>query len=115
MYQAIHLMLLGLFMLLVLGCASTTIYPEGNNAYSLVTTSSEQSYAEKDAQSQADKQCTALGKSLVVLQHQTSYHGVNKESAALIGLATLVVNPKQPHNPATSNSDYEVRMKFMCR
>ena len=104
--------------ILVVGCADTTIYPEANNTYSLVTTSGKQGYAEKDALKKSSEYCNKTGKKLVVLSHQTAYHGVEKTNAALIGLASLALTARQDSiggNPATSNQDYEVTMKFTCQ
>lgn len=99
---------------LLIGCASTTIYPEGHDTYSLVTTSSEQGYAEKDAKKKAEKHCMEMGKQLVVISHQSEYHGADKNNAAVIGLASAILTQNGP-NPAKSNNDYEVKMKFKCQ
>jgi hypothetical protein len=98
--------------ILLVGCASTTIYPEGKGNFSLVTTSAEQGYAEKDAEKKAAEYCTGLGKSLVVISHKTEYHGPDKNNAAVIGLASAILT--RGPNPAQSNQDYEVTMKFTC-
>jgi hypothetical protein len=95
------------------GCASTTIYPEANDSFSLVTTSSDQGYAEKDASKKAAEYCTGLGKRLVVVHHETAYHGANKDNAAVIGLASAILTGGS--NPAKSNEDYEVKMQFKCQ
>ena len=99
--------------ILLAGCASTTIYPEANDSFSLVTTSSEQGYAEKDAQQKATEYCTNLGKRLVVVHHETAYHGADKNNAAMIGLASAILTGGP--NPARSNQDYEVKMQFKCQ
>lgn len=114
MYQTIRISMSALLMLFVAGCASTTIYPEGKDTYSLVSTSQDQGYAEKDAKEKAEKYCMEHGKSLVVVSHQSAYHGVSKDNAALIGLASSMLTHGDPANPAHSNSDYEVTMKFKC-
>ena len=98
---------------LLVGCASTTIYPEANGNYSLVTTSSDQGYAEKDAEKKAEAYCADNGRKLVVVSHQTAYHGADKNNAAFIGLASAIL--PQGSNPARSNQDYEVTMKFRCQ
>ena len=108
-----RLALVSLTSVLLAGCASTTIFPGPNNSFSLVTTSSEQSYAEKDAKTKAEDYCLARGKSLVVLDHQTKYNGADKSSVALIGLASAVLTDGP--NPAQSSNDYEVRVKFICK
>lgn len=94
------------------GCASTTIFPGDNGNFSLHTTSSEQSYAEKDAMKKATEHCAKLGKSLVVVDHKTDYHGVDKSTQATIGLVGAVVGVG---NPAKGSADYQVTMKFTCR
>lgn len=93
------------------GCASTTIYPEPNNTFSLVTTSSDQGYAEKDALKKATEHCQTSGRRLVVLKHNTIYQGADKNNAALIGLASAVIGTG---NTAKSAEDYQVTMKFKC-
>ena len=107
-----HLLLACSAAVLLVGCASTTIYPGEKGTFSLVTTSSDQGYAEKDAEKKADEYCTKAGKRLVVVSHKTEYHGANKDNAALIGLASAVLNGGM--NPAKSNEDYEVTMTFKC-
>jgi len=62
------LLFVGLALLLT-GCASTTIFPKGNNNYSSTSTSSDQNYAEKDAIEKAHKQCMDQGKRLAVTNH----------------------------------------------
>lgn len=98
---------------LLASCASTTIYPGPNGNYSLVTTSSEQGYAQKDARKKAAEYCQSIGKNLVVINHQTNYNGADKNNAALIGLASSIFTP-DAGNPAKSNQDYEVKMNFRC-
>lgn len=95
------------------GCASTTIFPEGKNQYSLVTTSSSEGSAEADAKKKAAKYCQKQAKNLVVLSHSTKYQGVNKQNAAMIGVASAFLTGGG--NPARSNDDYQVTMKFTCR
>ena len=99
--------------LLLAGCSSTTVYPEGNNTYSLVTTSRAQSRAEKGAESKAEKYCKKKGKKLVVLTHKTKYQGIGKEKAAIIGIAGALLTGGA--GMGNSNNDYQVSMKFACR
>jgi hypothetical protein len=99
-------------LLLLTSCANTTIYPESNGTYSLVSTSVSQSAAEKDAKEKASKQCEKQGKHLVVLNHKSKYQGMNKADKAVIGLAsTLLVGT----NTTNSSDDYIVQLKFSCK
>ncbi len=102
----------GMCLALLAGCASTTIYPEGDNNFSLVTTSSAQGAAESDAKNKAMKYCQKMGQRLVVLKHRTKYQGVPKNEAAIVGLASAVLGSP---NTASSSSDYQVTMKFTCK
>jgi hypothetical protein len=111
--QKIALALSGIIALGLVGCASTTIYPGPNNSYSLVTTSGDQGYAEKDAEKKAEEYCQKKGQQLVVLNHKTEYHGVDKNNAAMIGLASAILT--RGGNPASSNQDYQVTMNFTCK
>ena len=98
--------------LLLTACANTTIYPGEKGTYSLVTTSSDQGYAEKDAKKKSEEYCTTLGKRLVVVNHKTAYHGADKNNVAVIGLVSTVLGGGG--NPARSSEDYEVLMTFRC-
>jgi hypothetical protein len=96
---------------LMTGCASTSIYPTGNNTFSSVTTSSDQGYAEKDAQKKAEEQCAKVGKHLVVLKHDTEYHGPDQQTKLVGSIAGGLLGGG---NTSTSNSDYQVKMNFKC-
>jgi hypothetical protein len=93
------------------GCASTTIYPAGKNTYTSVSTSSDQGYAEKDAEKKATEQCTKQGRRLVVLKHDTEYHGPDASQKLVGGIVGGVLGGG---NPTTSSSDYQVKMTFKC-
>lgn len=111
MFARVKLIALCSTMVLLTGCASTTIYPNGKNSFSSVTNSSEQGYAEKDAKQKAEKQCLDQGKRLVVVNHHTEYHGADEQTKIVGGVvAALVGGP----NFAVSSSDYQVRMTFKC-
>lgn len=94
------------------GCASTTILPEGNGRYSLVTTSSSESYAIKDAKKKAAEKCAEENKALVVLTHKSTYQGIDKNEKAIIGLAGAVL---AGNSNTSSPDDYKVTMKFRCK
>lgn len=97
--------------LLLAGCAQTSIYPTGGNTYSSVSTSSSQGPAESDAKSKAEAQCAKQGKRLVVMQHQTAYNGADTGTKIAGGIVSgLIGGP----NMAVSSSDYEVKMRFKC-
>ncbi len=98
--------------LFLAGCASTTIYPEGENKFSLVATSSSEGSAEKAAEKKASDYCEKMGKKLVVLKHQSTYQGVDRNQKAVIGLASALVGGGP--NPASSSDDYRVELKFKC-
>ncbi len=98
----------------IIGCASTTIYPEGGNKSSLVTTSSSESIAEKTALQKAQEHCIKQGKELVVLHHQTTYQGVDKNHKAMIGLANAIIT-NSGVNPTNSSNDYRVDLSFTCQ
>lgn len=93
------------------GCAQTSIYPTGNNTYTSVSTSSDQGYAEKDAQKKAEEQCTKQGKHLVVMKHDTEYHGADQQTKLVGGITSGLLGGS---NPAVSSSDYQVKMSFKC-
>ena len=97
---------------LLAGCASTTIYPKEDNTFSLVTTSSDQGAAEKDAKEKAQKYCNNLGKQLAVIKHDTVYKGADKNNVAVIGLVGAVLGAGGGHG--RSNEDYELKMHFKC-
>lgn len=96
---------------LITACASTTIFPEGGNTFSSVSTSSEQSYAEKDALKKAETYCQKQNKKLVVLNHNTTYQGTDASQKIIGGVVSGVLGGP---NPAVSSSDYEVKMRFRC-
>lgn len=94
-----------------LAACNTTIYPEENNTFSSVTTSSMQTSAESNALKDAEKHCKKAGKRLTVINHQTQYNGTttgNKIAGAIVG--GVIGMP----NPAISDNDYTVKMRFRC-
>lgn len=95
----------------VTGCAQTTIYPSGNNTFTSVSTSSDQGYAEKDAEKKATEQCTKQGRRLVVIKHDTEYHGPDASQKIMGGIVGGVLGGG---NAATSANDYQVKMTFKC-
>lgn len=96
---------------LLTSCANTTIFPNGPNSFSSVSTSSQQKYAESDAKSKAEAHCKKLGKQLAVSNHQTEYHGADTSTKVAGAIVSgLVGGP----NFAVSSSDYEVKMQFKC-
>lgn len=105
--------LLALFpvIMIIAGCAQTTIYPTGNNNFSSVSTSGDQGYAEKDALEKAEKHCADLGRRLVVLKHDTEYHGPDQQTKLVGGIAAGLLGAP---NPTTSSSDYKVKLTFKC-
>jgi len=103
---------LALSCLTLAACASTTIYPGTDNTFTSVTTSSEQSYAEKDALKRANAQCEKMGKQLQVLKHESKYQGMKKSDQAVLGaISTVLVGM----NTARRDDDYRVALKFRCK
>ncbi len=100
--------------LLLAGCANTTIYPEGDNNFSLVTNSAYQSEAEREALDKATDYCAKMGRRLIVIHHQTNYHGPDKTAAAMTEVASMMLSKDHETTSTRSNDDYEVTMKFTC-
>ncbi len=98
---------------LLVGCASTTILPEGNGRYSLVSTSSSESAALSDAKKKANEECLKQNKQLIVLKHHSVYQGMDKTNKAMINLAGALL----AGNGGTANSsdDYKISMMFRCK
>lgn len=100
---------------LLAGCASTTILPEGNGQYSLVSTSASESSAIHDAKSKATEECTKQGKHLKVLKYKSIYQGMDKNERAVLNLAqNLLKKDNTPNIGPDSSDDYKVTMKFKC-
>lgn len=97
---------------LIVSCAQTTIYPLGDNTFSSVSTSSDQGYAEQGAKNKAESYCQKMGRQLVVKNHETFYHGPDRQTKMLGGIVSDLTGSTENH--ATSESDYEVRMIFRC-
>ena len=102
-----------MFSLLLAGCASTTILPEGNGKYSLVTTSFSESSAFANAKQKAVEECQKQSKQLVVLNHKSTYQGIDKKDKAMLNIAGALINGNS--STANSSDDYEVTMKFRCK
>lgn len=109
--KVIGMSLLAGAVLVLAGCAETTVYPIGNGRYSLVSTSSSQGYAEKYAKKKAAKVCSDKGKQLLVVSHKTVYQGVEKKDAAIIGVAGALVGDA---GAGQSNDDYKTTLIFKC-
>ncbi|KTD31359.1 hypothetical protein E3983_13370 [Legionella israelensis] len=113
MNQIFKILIMSLSFLLLASCASTTVFPEGGNKFSLVATSSSEGMAESAAKKKASEYCSKQGKELVVLKHKSLYQGVDKSQKALIGLASSILTDRA--NPASSSDDYRVELKFICK
>lgn len=102
-----------LLLIIIFGISAcnTTIYPEENNTFSSVTTSSTQSSAESNAQKDAENYCKKRGKRLAVIKHQTNYYGTTTDNKIVGAIVSQVMDVP---NPAISSSDYEVKMRFHC-
>lgn len=98
---------------LLSSCANTTVFPEGDNKFKLVATSSEERYAENAAIKKATEYCQKQGKQVVVLSHKSEYQGVDKSQKAIIGLASSLLTDSG--NPASSEDDYRVEVRFACK
>lgn len=94
-------------------CANTTVFPEGDNKFKLVATSSEEHYAENAAIKKATEYCQKQGKQVNVLSHKSEYQGVDKSQKAVIGLASSLLTDGP--NPASSDDDYRVEVRFACK
>jgi len=102
------------FMVLVLaGCASTTVFENEDGSYSLVTTSSSESYAVSEAKEDAEEKCQKLGKKFVLVDKKTTYQGADKTAKAVVG-AVGVMTGKGYHD-GSRHDDYKVEMKFKCK
>ena len=95
------------------GCASTTILPQGNGRYSLVSTSASESAAITDAKKKATEECQKQNKHLVVLKHHSKYQGIDKSEKAVINIAGALLTGTS--SSANSSDDYKVTMTFSCR
>lgn len=98
---------------LLTGCASTTIMPNGNGRYSLISTSSSESAAITDAKKKATEECQKQNKQLIVLKHSSVYQGMDKTNKAMINLAGALLAGTA--NSANSSEDYKVNMLFRCK
>ena len=106
----------------VMGCSTTsntTLLPEQNNTYKVISFASTESAANKSAVSRATDVCNQSGKSMVVLNHASKYQGgltkgdkqlikTGSEIASLIDGQNLSVDP-------SSSDDYKVVIEFQCQ
>tara|TARA_Y100000588_G_scaffold365735_1_gene430730 strand:- start:1418 stop:1759 length:342 start_codon:yes stop_codon:yes gene_type:complete len=113
MKTAFKVILSIVFFSFLMSCASTTVLPEGEGKYSLVTTSSSEGYALKAAKSKAVEHCSKLNKELVVLNYKATYQGMDKNTQALANIAGALLTGSP--NAGTSSDDYKVEMKFRCK
>ena len=103
-----HIVLLSAFILS--GCG-TTIYPQADGTFYSTTNSSSENFAESNALKDATEHCKKMGKRIQVIKHTYSYHGTttgNKVAGAIVGAFVGV-------NPAISESDNKVELRFRCR
>jgi len=105
--------------LIIAGCAQTTIMPEGNDTYSVVSNSSSEGYAFKDALNKGTELCQKEGKSIKVLSHKGTYQGASKDTKAMMGTLSGVASILSKGNggssyDGSSSDDYKVALRFKC-
>ena len=107
-----------LSLLMLVGCASTTIIPEGGNKFSVISTSDSEGVANRAAMSKATKTCEDLNRSLQVLQHASKYQGADQQTKAVAGTVSAVasmITHSDSYHSANTSDDYEVKMTFLCK
>ena len=107
---------------MAMGCSTTsntTLLPEKDNTYKVISFGSTESGANKSAVSRATDVCNQSGKSMVVLNHASKYQGglakgdkqlikTGSEIASLLDGQDLSVDP-------SSADDYKVVIEFQCQ
>lgn len=103
--------------MLFVGCSNTTLLPEGHNTYTIISPSSDEADAYREAMKKATEVCTKDGKQVCVLSQNSNYQGIDKNAKAAIGLASIVASAIVKSNMGSNNSnnnDYKVTIKFRC-
>ena len=113
MKKLLKITMITTFFAFIAGCASTTVFPEGDGKYSLVTTSSSEGYALKEAKKKAMEHCAKLNKELVVIKHKSTYQGMDKNNKALANIAGALLTNNA--SAGDSSDDYKIEMKFRCK
>jgi len=96
-------------------CASSTLYPMGNDTYRIVSLSSAESYADKESMEKAQKVCIEQGKRVEVIKSNTEYQGMDKNIKGTIGMISAFIPEKNQHTSNGSGSnDYKNTTEFRC-
>ena len=116
MIRSLKLTGLGLGCLVLASCASPTVYPEKDGTYTLVSTSSYSSSANKAAKKKATKVCGDEARNLEVVKVDEVYQGVDKTAGAAMNVASSLVASLAGGYSQSSNSenDYKVTLNFRC-
>lgn len=104
-----------LIVLLVLtGCASTTVLPREDGTYSLVANSHSANSAIAAAQEDAEDYCQRLGGlHAVVVKYDSHYKGADKNAKAVIGAVGMILGSY--HGDGSRMDDNQVEMTFKCK
>lgn len=102
-----------LILLVLTGCASTTVLPREDGSYSLVASSYSADSAISAAQDDAIEHCRRLGKSMVVVRYESRYNGADKNAKAVIGAVGVMTG--RYYGDGSRMDDNQVEMHFKCQ
>lgn len=101
---------------LLVSCTQSTLYPMDDGSYKVVSLASSESAASRASMDKANKTCSKSGNSLKVVKTKTQYQGMDKNTEAMLGIASQVVMVHgEPLKDNTDHSeDYRNTLYFTC-
>src|SRR4051812_23236646 len=79
-------------MILLIACSNTTLLPEGKDTYTIISPCADEGKAYKAAMKQANEVCSKEGKVVRVLCQNSNYQGIDKNTKAALGFASIVAS-----------------------
>jgi hypothetical protein len=103
--------------LLLAGCATSSVFPMGNNTYKVVSLAQYENDAEQASLKKAAATCKGQHKSFTVLTSHSVYQGMNKGVAALVEVASQATqkNNDISQDPVDHSEDYKNTTYFRCQ
>ncbi|MDA9951758.1 hypothetical protein N9D31_04180 [Oligoflexaceae bacterium] len=91
--------------------ANTQVLPHGSKRATVISSSSEENCAYKEAKEKASKYCSRTGRRAVFIKDKSEYRGMNRDTRGVIEGAGAIMGKSIYLG---SSDDYKVRLKIKC-
>jgi len=109
----------GVVALTLSGCSTTTttLYPQSNGKFQVVSLSRAQGSGVSSAMRKAQQVCQAQGKHAVILKHTSRYQGTDKQVGEISEVASTIASDVTGNfiPSLKQNNDYKSVLLFRCK